>query len=176
MAQNQKQETQAPQAEPVTSKDVAVIVAKPEQYGFRWALHVLHTDNGATRLRDADTAPAIFDLAKLRAAFTDARVLAWLQGASSVKVQSDTVCRKLREKNATVSEQEQRENVVRRVLLGEAAARSVKTVTVEVVKYAAMDGRQYDSLLDAQRASIAVMVDMGLTLNEAKQRLGIATD
>jgi hypothetical protein len=178
MAQNQKQETQtaaAPASQRVTSNDVASIIKTPEKYGFRWRPHPLSTDGGSTRLRDADTATEITDLALFRACFGDDNVRAWLNGASSLKVQEDTVCRKMREKDATVSEQEQRENVVRRVLLGVSAPRGgVKIVTVEVVKYGpALDGNMYDTLLDVQRVNIAALVDMGLTLSEAKARLNI---
>lgn len=173
MAQSDKQETTSQRA---TLNDVAAIVAKPEKYGFRWVSHPLSTDGGATQLRTADTATEITDLTRFRACFGDDNVKAWLNGASSLKVQEDTVCRKMRIANATVSEQEQRENVVRRVLLGVASPRGgVKVVTVEVAKYMALDGREYATLLEAQQVSIGVMTDMGLTLAEAKARLNIGS-
>jgi hypothetical protein len=195
MAQNQKQQTRGvegeiehreretaaaaeaakPAPQRVSSNDVAQIIKTPERYGFRWVSHPLSTDSGATRLRDADTATEITDLALFRACFGDDNVKAWLNGASSLKVQEDTVCRKMRIANATVSEQEQRENVVRRVLLGVAAPRGgVKIVTVEVVKYGpAMDGNMYGTLLEVQQVNIAALTEMGMSVSEAKARLNI---
>jgi hypothetical protein len=171
----QEHKALTPPVQRATLNDVAAIVKTPESYGFRWRQHPLATDGGSTQLRNADTATEITNLTTFRAAFGDANVQAWLNGASSLKVQEDTVCRKLREKDATVSEQEQRENVVRRVLLGVAAQRGgVRIVVREVVKYGpALDGKMYDSLLEVQQVNVAAMIEMGLTIEQAKQRLGI---
>lgn len=154
-----------------SKSDVAHIVANPMLYGFQWRKHPLNKDGMELPLHA--TATEVTDFARFREAFGDDLISNALDG-TSLKVQEDTVCRNLRWKERSVSTQEQREQVVLRVLLGESAQRGgVKIVTKEVVTYADMKGVTHATLLEAQAANIGYCVDAGMSVEQAKAMQGI---
>lgn len=163
----------------LTDENVAKIVNDPTEFGFEWITNESANGVGKNRkiLRLDSPEPKFTDVTKFRAAFGDAIVLDSMNG-SSIVVRAQGVARKMFEKNVTAKVEDVKSAIVRRVLLGERtkSATIVKTVTVEVVKTVYPDGKEYATLLEYQQSMIAQYIDMGLTIEQGKKLLGIATE
>lgn len=95
-------------------------------------------------------------------------ILDMLDG-SSLRVKVQAVVRTTLNRNVTAKNDDIELDVIHRVILGNAAPRTVPVRTVEKPVFKAMDGTVYDTALEARQANIAHLVtNFGMSLEDAQ--------
>lgn len=192
-----KQETEAV-AKGGTAKLDAIedIIANPAKYGFEWRYDwapARGVGKDKTLLRDSAPLPRVVD-SDLFARSFGGQILVDSFNGSSGKVEAQEVVRSEIEKNRKITDSDLQRAIVRSVLFairrvgGGGGTRTVYVDPVTGKQYRTLDelkaaqapqkyldirNVEHDTLLEAQQASIAVMVEMGLTVDMAKKALGI---
>lgn len=136
-----------------TTPSVAEIIASPEKYGFSWLEDQKVEKNGMqlkgvplVKHNDVDLLTATFGKAF------------WIDSANGTSrhVTNQRIVRDARFENHNISVAALKQLIVEN-MLGQKSSRK-RTVITETV-FAALDGKTYPTLVEAQAASMAFMVD-----------------
>lgn len=141
-------------------------------FGLTFVADPIHEGVGAAKRLLRKDAPVvkIMNVGKFLATVPDANdILVAAMDGSSIRVQSQRVVRDELVERPTVTNEALRHMIIDRIILrNKAPRRAPAPVVVKVELFIALDGKGYTTKLEARQASVAVLVENGMSLDQAQ--------
>lgn len=145
--------------------------ATGETHGFSWSLEPVSKQAGANKSDRMELGKGpimvVTDITKFEATFPGA-ILASLDG-SSIRVEAQSVVRRMLAADKSVSVDEMKDAVVNKIR----GIRNKSRGTTVVTKFIGLDGQGYNSELEKKQADLAHLVDQGVEPQMARTILGL---